>query len=248
MVYETGSDQWHDYAAWPPRVGVKRRQLYFHSNHMLSFTPPAADDEPERFVSDPANPVPYRQSPIATLADKDTTWRIWQADDQAPFAKRPDVLSFQTQVLDHDVTMRGAVAASVFASTTGSDADWIVKVMDVYPEDASLGEMSGRQLMIVDDVFRGRFLRDFEHPQALVPGKVEHYSIDLHSASHVFKQGHRIAVQVQSTWFPLIDRNPQTFSPSIFEATAAQYKAQTHAVFHSAKYPSAIVFDMPQAH
>jgi predicted acyl esterase len=132
----------------------------------------------------------------------------------------------------------------LFASTTGTDADWVVKLIDVYPEDASLGPMSGRYLMIADDVFRGRFRSDFEHPQALVPGKVEQYSVDLHSASHVFKKGHRIAVQVQSTWFPLIDRNPQTFMPSIFEATAAQYKAQTHSVFRSNRYPSAIVFDM----
>ena len=249
LIFETGSDEWRRYDAWPPHAGVKQQQLFLRANHVLSFAPPraGADDRPDRFLSDPVHPVPYRQPPIATIAAEDSSWRIWQADDQAPFAKRPDVLSWQTQVLDHDVTIRGAVAANLFASTTGSDADWIVKLIDIYPDDASPAELRGRQLMIVDDVFRGRFRSDFEHPHALVPGKVERYVIDLHSASHVFKKGHRIAVQVQSTWFPLIDRNPQTFEPSIFAASDAQYKAQTHSVFHTARYPSAIVFDMAES-
>jgi uncharacterized protein len=248
LVFETGSDQWQRYDAWPPRAGVKQQQLYLHTNHVLSFAAPAAgeDDKPDQFVSDPANPVPYRQPPIATITAEDTTWRIWQADDQAPFAKRPDVLSWQTEVLDHDVTIRGALSAKLFASTTGTDADWIVKVIDVYPDNATPAEMRNRQLMIADDVFRGRFRSDFEHPKPLVAGKVFSYEVDLHSASHVFKKGHRIAVQVQSTWFPLIDRNPQTFVPSIFAAKANQYTAQTHSVFHTARYPSALVFDMAQ--
>ena len=245
MIFETGSDRWQQYDAWPPKTGIKEAKLYLQPGGALSFTAPVGDASAhDQYVSDPANPVPYRKSPIAQLAEENSTWRIWQADDQAMFTKRPDVLSYQTPVLDHDVTIRGAVSAKLFASTTGTDADWVVKLIDVYPQDASLGAMSGRHLMIADDVFRGRFRWDFEHPRALVPGKVEQYTVDLHSASHVFKKGHRIAVQVQSTWFPLIDRNPQTFMPSIFEATAAQYKAQTHSVFRSNRYPSAIVFDM----
>ncbi len=246
LVFETGSNQWRRYDAWPPRTGVQRRQLYLHANRRLSFVPPApgADDGPDRFVSDPAHPVPYRQPPIATIAAEHSSWSTWLADDQAPFAKRPDVLSWQTELLDHDVTIRGDIAAHLFASTTGSDADWIVKLIDIYPDDATPAELRGRQLIIADEVFRGRFRTDFEHPRALVPGKVEPYSIDLHSASHVFKKGHRIAVQVQSTWFPLIDRNPQTFQRSIFEAGGSQYKTQTHSVFHTARYPSAIAVDV----
>ena len=130
-------------------------------------------------------------------------------------------------------------------STTGSDADWVVKLIDVYPSDDTVPEaLRGRQLIIADEVCRGRFRSSFEHPRALTPNKVLDYSIDLHSASHVFEPGHRIAVQVQSTWFPLIDRNPQTFQPSIFKADRVEFKAQTHSVFHTRRYPSAIVVDV----
>ena len=182
---------------------------------------PAAHPRPtaEHFVSDPANPVPYRARPIATLDSKDEAWAVWLADDQAPFAKRPDVLSWQTDILQNDVTIRGDVLAQLYASTTGSDADWVVKLLDVYPaDDATTASMRGRQLMIANDVFRARFHESFEKPAAIAASQVIEYPIDLHSASHVFKKGHRIAVQVQSSWFPLIDRNPQTFGPSIFGA------------------------------
>jgi putative CocE/NonD family hydrolase len=189
--------------------------------------------------------VPYRQRPISPLMAEDSTWKFWLADDQAQFAKRADVLTWQTPTLEHDVTIRGSVAAQLFASTTGTDADWIVKLIDVYPADeATPAALRGRQLMIANDVFRGRFRSSFEHPQALTANQVLDYSIDLHSASHVFRKGHRIAVQVQSTWFPLIDRNPQTFQPNIFKAGRAEFKAQTHSVFHTAQYPSAIVVDV----
>jgi hypothetical protein len=171
---------------------------------------------------------------------------VWLADDQAPFAKRPDVLSWQTDVLQSDVTIRGDVLAQLYASTTGTDADWVVKLLDVYPADeATAPAMRGRQLMIANDVFRARFRESFEKPSAIPASQVIEYPVDLHTASHVFKKGHRIAVQVQSTWFPLIDRNPQTFGPSIFGAAAADYKSQTHTVYHDLKYPSAIVVEVP---
>ncbi|MEI9996737.1 MAG: CocE/NonD family hydrolase [Rhizomicrobium sp.] len=246
LIFETGSNRWHRYAAWPPRDGVARRALYFHAGGRLSFDPPKpGDDAPDTFRSDPAHPVPYRARPIVPMESRKSTWSEWLADDQAPFARRPDVLSWQTDVLTHDVTVRGDVLAKLFARTTGSDADWIVKLIDVYPSDAATPPgLRGRQLIIADDVFRGRFRRSFAHPQAIVPGKVLDYAIDLHSASHVFKKGHRIAVQVQSTWFPLIDRNPQVFVPNIFKAQADRYTAQTHSVFHSVRYPSAIEVDL----
>jgi len=246
-VFETGSNEWRRHDAWPPRQGVVKRRLYLHANGQLSFRAPddAADAAPDRFVSDPANPVPYRQRPISPLMAKDSTWTSWLADDQAQFAERADVLTWQTPTLEHDVTIRGSVAAQLFASTTGTDADWIVKLIDVYPADeATPAAVRGRQLMIANDVFRGRFRSSFEHPQALTANQVLDYSIDLHSASHVFRKGHRIAVQVQSTWFPLIDRNPQTFQPNILKAGRAEFKAQTHSVFHTAQYPSAIVIDV----
>ena len=249
FIFETGSDEWRRFAAWPPRAGIAKKHLYFHPDGKLSFDAPTAADTPaEHYVSDPANPVPYRTRPIATTTSADNAWTVWLADDQAPFAKRTDVLSWQTDVLQKDVTIRGNIAAQLYASTTGTDADWVVKLIDVYPADETIAPaMRGRQLMIANDVYRGRFLSSFERPAPLAANKVLAYSIDLHSASHVFKKGHRIAVQVQSTWFPLIDRNPQTFVPSIFDAHSADFKAQTHTVYHSVRYPSAILVDVPNA-
>ncbi|HEY6620151.1 MAG TPA: CocE/NonD family hydrolase [Steroidobacteraceae bacterium] len=249
FIFETGSNEWRRFDAWPPRVGIAKKHLYFHPDGKLSFDAPTAADKPaDHFVSDPANPVPYRTRPIAAITSADDAWTVWLADDQAPFAKRADVLTWQTDALQKDVTIRGNVAAELFASTTGTDADWVVKLIDVYPADETVAPaMRGRQLMIANDVYRGRFLSSFEHPAPLAANKVLAYSIDLHSASHVFKKGHRIAVQVQSTWFPLIDRNPQTFVPSIFDAHSTDFKTQTHTVYHSVQYPSAILVDVPDA-
>ena len=248
FIFETGSNEWQRFDAWPPREGISKKRLYLHPNGKLSFDPPAAaDGKTDHYVSDPANPVPYRTRPIATTFSADGAWTVWLADDQAPFAKRADVLSWQTDVLQNDVTIRGNVAAQLYASTTGTDADWVVKLIDVYPADDAAPALRGRQLMIANDVYRGRFRSGFEHPTALVADKVLEYSVDLHSASHVFKKGHRIAVQVQSTWFPLIDRNPQTFEASIFSAQATDFKAQTHTVYHSLQYPSAILVDIAAA-
>jgi uncharacterized protein len=250
LVFETGSNVWGRFDAWPPQRGVTRTSLYFHAGGVLSFDPPqaGADAKADSFVSDPAKPVPYRQQPISAVMSEGGTWPLWLADDQAPFARRADVLSWQTPPLQAPVTLRGAVIAKLFASTTGSDADWIVKLIDVYPSDpATPAALRGRQLIIANDVFRGRFRSGFEHPHALTPNKVLDYSIDLHSAAHVFQPGHRIAVQVQSTWFPLIDRNPQIFQPSIFKTAPADFKAQTHSVYHSTQYPSALAVDVATA-
>jgi uncharacterized protein len=251
LVFETGSNQWGRYGAWPPKRGVTKKRLYLHAGNVLSFERPRSgidDVKPDTFLSDPANPVPYRQQPVSAVMSEGGTWPLWLADDQAPFAKRADVLSWQTPPLEGAVTIRGDVIARLFASTTGSDADWVVKLIDVYPSDDTVPEaLRGRQLIIADEVFRGRFRSSFQHPRALTPNKVLDYSIDLHSASHVFEPGHRIAVQVQSTWFPLIDRNPQTFQTSIFKADRADFKAQTHSVFHTGRYPSAIAVDVATA-
>jgi putative CocE/NonD family hydrolase len=246
LVFETGSNTWRGYSAWPPKDGVVEKRLYLHAGGKLSFDPPtAADAQPDRFVSDPANPVPYRPRPITPVIAQGSTWPVWLADDQSSFDKRPDVLTFRTDVLDGDVAIRGEAIAKLFASTTGTDADWIVKLIDAWPSDeATPPELRGREEIISDEVFRGRFLESFEHPKALTPGKPLDYSIDLHSASHRFLKGHRIEVQIQSSWFPLIDRNPQVFSPSIFTADPSTFKAQTHAVFHSKAYPSAILVDV----
>jgi putative CocE/NonD family hydrolase len=248
LVFETGSNQWKRYDAWPPKLGVAKRSLYLHAGGVLSFDPPTASEgKPDSFVSDPADPVPYRARPISPVIAEHSTWPVWMADDQSPFSARKDVLTWTTAPLEQAVTLRGDVMAKLFASTTGTDADWVVKLIDVYPDDDSVpAELRGRQMLITGDVFRGRFRGGFEHPRPLKPGKVLDYAIDLHSASHVFARGHRIAVQVQSSWFPLIDRNPQTFTPSIFTAGPADYQARTHAVSHSPAYPSQIVLDLAE--
>ena len=243
LVFQTGSNQWQRYRSWPPRDGVTRRNLYLRAGGKLSFAPPGkgADETPASFVSDPAAPVPYRERPIAPLFVKDSTWPQWLADDQASFAQRPDVLSWSTAPLEQDVVIVGDVAAKLFASTTGSDADWIVKLIDVYPSDETAPQaLRGRQLMIANDVFRARFRSSYEKPQPVKANEVIAYAIDLHAASHVFRKGHRIAVQVQSSWFPLIDRNPQQFVTNIFEAKPQDYVTQTHKVFQGGRYPSAI--------
>jgi putative CocE/NonD family hydrolase len=250
-VFETGSNQWRSYDAWPPRKGVVTRELHLHAKGSLSLDAPrpGPDDRPDTFVSDPANPVPYRQRPIDPVVSPkagETSWRTWLSDDQTPFTSRPDVLSWRTEPLRSDLAIRGNVIARLYASTTGTDADWVVKLLDIYPDNDASPQLRGRSLIIADEVFRGRYRSGFEHPQALPPGKVQSYSIDLHSASHVFKKGHRIAVQIQSSWFPLIDRNPQTFQPSIFRADPSEYKAQTHSVYHSSGLPSAIVVDVAE--
>lgn len=242
LVFQSGSNKWQRLSRWPA-AEARPRKLYLRAGGKLSFEAPKAGEAvADRFVSDPADPVPYRdRSNLKPFMLPGSNWSTWLADDQAPFAKRKDVLYWQTEPLTQDVTVAGDIAASLFASTTGTDADWVVKLIDVHPSDAATpAELRGRQRMIANDVFRGRFRTSYEKPQPIAPGKVLPYNIDLHTASHVFKKGHRIAVQVQSSWFPLIDRNPQTFVPNILKAKPSDFKVQTHAVHHTPAYPSAI--------
>ena len=164
-------------------------------------------------------------------------WRTWLVEDQRFVEHRPDVLSWQTGPLDKAVTISGEISATLFASTTGSDADWVVKLIDVYP-DSLPSPMGGYELMVANDVLRGRYLESFSKPRALVPGKVEKFTVDMHTQEYTFQRGHRIMVQVQSTWFPIIDRNPQRFVPNIFAATAADFQKATHVIQRSAQYPT----------
>jgi putative CocE/NonD family hydrolase len=241
LTFRSGTNSWQRNDAWPPKRGVEAKELYFQPNGKLTWTRPATTTGVESFVSDPAHPVPYRARPIVPLygGRPRSSWPLWQVDDQRHSHLRPDVLSFETNALADDVTVTGKVMAHLFASTTGTDADWIVKLIDVYPEDYPADPaMGGYQLMVVGDVFRSRFLGSFERPAPVVPGKVTPIPVDLHSVDYTFQKGHRIMVQVQSTWFPLIDRNPQTFVTNIFQATDADYRAATHRIFHTARYPS----------
>jgi putative CocE/NonD family hydrolase len=242
-VFESGSNQWRNYSAWPPKEAVTK-SLYFRDNGVLSFDAPARADSAgvDRYVSDPAKPVPYRKRPIEpTYYPKGSGWRTWLMEDQRFVQNRPDVLSWQTDVLTSDVVIAGEITATLFASTTGQDADWVVKLIDVYPEEnAPDHTLGGYQLMVANDVFRGRFRNSFETPEPIVANRVTPFTIDLHTQSYRFKAGHRIMVQVQSTWFPIIDRNPQTWVPNIFTAKASDYKAQTHSIWRTARYPSRV--------
>ena len=246
LTFEAGANTWVRNDAWPARAQVTRRKLYVRENRELSWDAPTASAlSYDSYVSDPANPVPYRRRPIEpTYYPKGSGWYTWLLQDQRFVDHRPDVLSWQTAPLDHDVVIRGDIAAHLFASTTGSDADWIVKLIDVFPEDYSSPNMTGGyQLMVANDVLRGRFRSGFERPEPIAPNRMLEYVVDLHSQDYRFLKGHRIMVQVQSTWFPIIDRNPQTFVPNIFTAQPGDFRPATHRIYRSAARASYV--DLP---
>jgi putative CocE/NonD family hydrolase len=242
-TFEAGSNTWKSRDSWPPRTALNRR-LYILADSGLAFTPQAAaaGADSDSYVSDPANPVPYRKRPILPTYGDGSTWSRWLVDDQQFLEGRSDVLSWKTPPLTKDVVIAGKIAAHLFASTTGSDGDFIVKLIDEYPAtnpaDTSL---DGYQLMVANDVLRGRFRHGFAHPQRIVPNHVDEYVIDLHTQDYRFLKGHRIMVQVQSSWFPLIDRNPQTYVPNIFAAKDSDFKPATVSIFHSPKFASYVM-------
>jgi uncharacterized protein len=245
LTFQTGSNDWKSYNAWPPTEAITTKKLYFREGNRLSFDPPEASGvAADTYVSDPADPVPYRPRPI-TPTYPGPEWPVWLLQDQRFVDHRPDVLGWQTEPLKQNVTVAGDIIADLFASTSGSDSDWIVKLIDVYPEDyiqpESHAHLGGYELIISDEVFRGKFHKSFEHPEPLVPNQPTHFRIDLHTRNHAFLKGHKIMVQVQSTWFPLIDRNPQKFVPSIFEASDSDYLPATQRIFRSRERRSGIV-------
>jgi len=246
--FQTGSNKWMSYNAWPPKEAVTKN-IYFHANGKLSFDKPSASEAKpfDSYISDPSKPVPYRDRPVEETYGPGSRWYTWLTEDQRFADSRPDVLTWQTDTLQQDVTITGNVLAKLYASTSGGDADWVVKLIDVYPQEYKKEpKMAGYELMIADDVFRGRFRKSFSKPEPLTPGKVEEYAIDLHGADHVFKTGHKIMVQVQSTWFPIIDRNPQKYVPNIFTAKESDYQPATQKVYHSVNFPSSIVLPVMQ--
>lgn len=241
LMFETGSNRWHKFDAWPPKSGIAERNLYFHEGEQLTFDAPSgatAARAYDEYVSDPGNPVPYRHRPIGPTYPG-PGWPTWLVEDQHFVDHRPDVLTYATAPLVSDVSIAGDIVAHLFASTSGTDSDWIVKLIDQYPdENAGEPAMAGYELMISNEVFRGRFRHSFEKPAPIVANQVTPYTIDLHTNSHAFLKGHRIVVQIQSTWFPIIDRNPQTFVPNIFKAAATDYRKATQRIYRSARYAS----------
>ena len=239
VTFQSGTNTWTTSDHWPPKEAMPRN-LYLHNGKTLSFEKPTAKNEDaDSYVSDPANPVPYRKRPIQPTYGPGSSWYTWLVQDQRFLEGRNDVLKWQTSVLDQDLTIDGDVLAHLFASTSGTDSDWIVKLIDVYPDNnPEEPSMARYQLMIVDEIFRGRYLHSFKKPAALEPNQIDEYVIDLHANNHTFKKGHRVMVQVQSTWFPLYDRNPQKFVENIFKATPLDYQIATQRVYESARYSS----------
>ncbi|MGH7593964.1 MAG: CocE/NonD family hydrolase, partial [Gemmatimonadales bacterium] len=235
QLFDAGTDRWRTFDRWPPHAAVGR-SLYLHATGELSFTPPTVRTGVDQYRSDPASPVPHQPRPVT-----DNDWTRWMTEDQRFVTGRPDVLSWRTAPLQQDVVVAGGITARLFAATTGSDADWVVKLIDVYPDSVTdRPAMNGYQLMVAGDIMRGRYRQSFERPEAIPPNVVESYTVDMHQQFYTFRRGHRIMVQVQSTWFPLYDRNPQTFVPNIFLAPASAYRVQTHRIYRTLAQPSRV--------
>jgi len=267
--FETGSNRWREYTHWPPAES-KSQNLYLAADGSLNFSSTekkssvgekSGDAKFREYISDPANPVPYRHRPVQVTYSPGSLWRTWMVEDQRFVSDRPDVASWTTPPLDRDVIVSGDVIADLFASTSGSDSDWVVKLIDEYPAAASSGssvsssastgsstsattatssasasstsDLSGFQLIINAEIFRGRYRSSFEHPEAIAPDQALEYKFSLHAADHTFLKGHRIRVQVQSTWFPLYDRNPQKFVPNIMTASPSDYSKATQRIYPS---------------
>jgi uncharacterized protein len=243
-VFDAGTNAWRTFDHWPP-AGVTHRRLYFQADGGLSFRAPTAAAGFDQYVSDPAHPVPYRPRPVELTYSPTSRWHRWETEDQRFVDGRSDVLVWQTAPLTADVTVAGNVVAHLFASTTGSDADWVVKLIDVYPDSIpDRPSMGGYELMVTGEIMRGRYRTGWDHPTRIPPSAVTPFTVDLHQQSYTFRKGHRIMVQLQSTWFPLYDRNPQTFVPNIFTARAEDYRAQIHRVYRTARYPSNVEIDV----
>ncbi|QCR24803.1 X-Pro dipeptidyl-peptidase [Pontibacter sp. SGAir0037] len=233
VMFETGANQWREFDVWPPK-NTQDKTLFFHANGKMSFeAPKQGEAEISEFISDPAKPVPFTEATAIGMT------REYMSDDQRFASRRPDVLSFQTDALTEDITLAGEILAQLKVATTGSDADWVVKLIDVYPDDAPANPhmpgkaMGGYQQMVRSELMRGRFRNSFEKPEPFTPNQVTNVDVALMDVLHTFKKGHRIMVQVQSTWFPLVDRNPQKFVDNIFEANEEDFIKATHQVYHS---------------
>ena len=248
-AFETGSNKWRSLSAWPSGCNtgciIKPTALHLLADQKSDFSAPKSDAVPyAEYISDPAKPTPFRARPIAPYGydeSKGQSWPRWLVDDQREASGRTDVLTFTTDVLRTPLKISGEPIANLIASTSGTDSDWVVKVIDVYPpEVASQPSMGGYQLMISADIFRGRYREGYETSKPIAPNQPLLYRFGLPTANHVFLPGHRIMVQIQSSWFPLYDRNPQTFVPNIFWAKPADYKKAVQRIYHTPSKPSFI--------
>jgi putative CocE/NonD family hydrolase len=240
-AFETGTNKWRRLPSWPAGCPsgctIKPTPLYLNAGLKAEFAAPKAGENAfEEYVSDPAKPVPFRARPI-----DGSTWRLWLVDDQREQSGRPDVLTFRSDVLTAPVKISGQPIVNIIASTSGTDSDWVVKIIDLYSDEVAVDKkMGGYQLMISADILRGRYRESLESPGPLKANEPLKYRWALPTANHVFLPGHRIMVQIQSSWFPLYDRNPQKFVPSIFSAKPGDYQKATQRVYHSPEQPSSI--------
>ncbi len=236
-IFVSGSNKWQKFSTWPPQETTSTA-LYFHANGTLSFKEPAGNNSFDEYQSDPNHPVPYQEGV------QENRTREYMVDDQRFASRRPDVKTYQTAILTEDITVTGPVLANLMVSTTGTDADYVVKLIDVYPEDTKeispLDKnkmMAGYQMMVRGEILRGKYRNSFEKPEAFVPNAVTKVNYALPDVGHTFKKGHRIMVQIQHSWFPLADRNPQKFM-NIYEADTADYSKATHRIYHDQANPS----------
>jgi hypothetical protein len=247
-MFETGTNQWRKHDAWPPKT-ARRQSLYFHAKGRLSWKTSeenGTEESHDEYLSDPAKPVPYLDKIAIGMSPE------YMVADQRFAGRRPDVLVYETEVLDEDVTIAGPIQVDLHVSTTGTDSDWIVKLIDVYPDDypdpkpnPANVRMGGYQQLVRGDVMRGKFRNSFEKPEPFEPGKPAAVSFTMQDSYHTFRSGHRIMVQVQSSWFPLVDRNPQTFV-DIYQAKESDFRKATQRVYRSKEMPSRVsVLVMP---
>jgi len=236
-IFVTGENQWKSFESWPPK-NIKEQNLYLQPGGKLAFTPPSAASDFDEYMTDPGKPVPYaekiHQDRIAEYMD----------DDQRFTSRRPDVMVYKTDTLTADITLLGPLTARLFVSTTGTDADYVVKLIDVFPEDFKKNpeqkndvKMGGYQMLVRAEVMRGKYRNSFEKPEAFIPGKITEVKYDLPDIAHTFKKGHRIMIQLQNSWFPLVDRNPQKFT-NIYTCKESDFQKAMQRIYHDSKNAS----------
>jgi len=234
-IFETGSNTWNKYTSWPPQ-NIKEEHLYFDSNKLLSFTKPTISENSYfEYISDPSNPVPYTSVKVYD------TSREFMIEDQRFVSSRNDVLTCSTGILDSDVTLAGPVKTDFYLSTSGTDADWVVKLIDVFPDTAK-GKMSGYQMLVRWEVMRGKYRNSYEKPEPFKPNEITHLNFTLPDVSHSFRKGHKIMVQIQSSMFPMVDRNPGTFT-NIYTCDDSVFITTKNRIYYSKKYPSSLIIN-----
>ena len=239
QVFFTGGNYWKNYPSWPP-PSVQNEKLYLEENGKLTFQKPNNNSAYVSYISDPSKPVPYSQEKTVYRGYK------YMFEDQSYASKRPDVIVFESEILEQDITIAGNIWAKLFISSTGTDADFVVKLIDVYPYTPN-NPMADYQLLVRGDVFRAKYRNSFSEPQPLIPNSVTPLNFELQDAAHVFKKGHRIMIQIQSSWFPLVDRNPQQFM-NIYNAEDKDFKPQAHTIYFNKNHASHIVLPIIQTH